>query len=454
MKRCAALALALAFVHGSPSSAQAAPDPFYLSLLQEGVQALDEGDAAGAAKALRLACFGLLEDPVELAGCLVRLGLAQAEAGDREAFFETFRRLLGIEQRFGGYRRTDLPEALRSRFEGWLVRLVPEQQLAAAPAFSALALERTAVKIRRLAPKQRRQDLEERLAAAPGEARWALLLAELEIEEGDTAAALARVETVLAGAPADADARCVRGLARASAAACEAAVEDLAPCRRARQEAPYAAALLACQVDLSQWSAALDLLAALPAELRGDRRIARLAQRVEREGKAAPARPAGEAATAAEPPVDTPPAGAPAEALRPEPSAPAPAPLSASDRTKLERARQLAAQIQHAGQLEEPLRLAAEVAEANPGSAEAQHQAALIAYRASRWPEAAAYFRRGGDPGDERPLLLFYMAVSLFETGDRDAAAAALERALPKLERTPFVETYRRKILGEEPAPG
>lgn len=77
-----------------------------------------------------------------------------------------------------------------------------------------------------------------------------------------------------------------------------------------------------------------------------------------------------------------------------------------------------------------------------------QFLAGEIAYRASRWRDAVAYFRRGGDPGDERPVLLFYLSVALFESGEREAAAAALSRCLPKLEKTPLVESYREKILG------
>lgn len=462
-------------------SAPAAPDPFYLSLLQEGIQLFEEGDAAGAAKSLRLACFGLLEDPRALGGCLVRLGLAQATAGDRDAFFETSRRLFAVEQRFAVYRSAELPPDVRARFEDWLVRLVPEQQLASVEAFSALAQRRLEVRIRRMPPREREKDLLARLAEEPADPRWILLLAELEVEEGKAAAALARAEAVLAAAPGNGAARCVRGLARAEGGACPGAVEDLFPCPRSRSEPAFAQALLACQVALSQWAGARDLLAALPAEVREDREVARLAQRVAREGpsNAAPAPPAEVEAAAPDPPPSeaprpdsqraepsrtdsqrpdsqrrTPPPTAAAPPASANRSAPARPDLPVADRDKLERARQLAAGIQHAGQLAEPLRLAIEVAEANPASAEAQHLAGLLAYRASRWQEAVTYFRRGGDPGDDRPVLLFYLAVSSYETGDRAAAAAALERALPRLEKTPLVESYRRKILGDGLAPG
>jgi hypothetical protein len=89
------------------------------------------------------------------------------------------------------------------------------------------------------------------------------------------------------------------------------------------------------------------------------------------------------------------------------------------------------------------------VADAHPELKEAQHLAAEGAYRISRWSDAAAYFRRGGDPGDGEPERLFYMAVAFYETGDRAGAAAALKRALPSLKRTPYVDAYAKKILGQ-----
>jgi TolA-binding protein len=89
------------------------------------------------------------------------------------------------------------------------------------------------------------------------------------------------------------------------------------------------------------------------------------------------------------------------------------------------------------------------VADAHPGAKDAQHLAAEAAYRISRWGDAATYFHRGGDPGEDEPERLFYLAVSLHELGDDTAAAAALKRALPNLRRTPYVDSYAKTILGQ-----
>ncbi len=467
------LAAALAFSAGAaPQAPPTAPaiDPFYTALLADGIQSFDDGQAAEAAKSLRLACFGMLEEPVPLAGCLARLGLAQAESEDREGFSETFRRLAVVEERFQGYRQAALPAAVRTGYETWLVRWIPEQQLATVGAFAPLAERRTAAKVRRLPPKERRARIDELLREAPTNPRWHVLKADLELEEGKVDLALASVAAALAADPGNLQARCLKGLAASIQQDCAAAVQELAVCETAHQEPSYAEALLSCQVKLGQWQAAEATLAGLPEDLQDDRRFERFARQVERNRAAppAPAAPPAGSASSGTPPAgaattEPPPEGKPPTATAPPKADPSPvtpppvslplappatASLSEEESRKLAELRQRVARVQYSGELAEPLRQAAEIATAHPEVPEAQFLAAEIAYRASRWQDAVIYFRRGGDPGDERPVLLFYLAVALFESGDREAAAAALTRALPKLEKTPLVESYREKILG------
>jgi predicted Zn-dependent protease len=165
-----------------------------------------------------------------------------------------------------------------------------------------------------------------------------------------------------------------------------------------------------------------------------------------------PTRAAGVAAAAIPQTSATKPSAKPASGIasatgQPQTSA-AKGPLSPAERADLDRARDQA----NAGDLDAALALARKVADARPDLAEPQHVAAEIAYRTSRWKEAVAYFRRGGDPGDGQPLLLFYEAVALYETGDRAGAAATLKRCLPNIRRTAFVEEYARKVLGDSAA--
>jgi len=300
----ATLTLATALLLGPAVPARAA-HPHYLRLLRQGTFSLEQGEPAAAARDLRLACFGFLEEPPLLGECLVRLGLAQAAAGDDEGFGETFRRVVEVEQRFGGFGAAALSAEERAAFEAEITERIPARTLGYSGVF------------RHLIPR-------------------------------DTT-------------------------------------------RPAREEEPPK-----------------------PKEPTG----------AERSEEPSP------------PPTEAPPA--------------MPVQLSQQERSTLERARGLLERAEQRNELDEPYRLARQVADANPGSKEAQHLAAVIAYRSSRWSEAVRYFRRGGDPGDGNPETLFYLAVAQYESGDLPGARNTLRRSLPRLEKTPFVLRYQEKILGTE----
>jgi tetratricopeptide (TPR) repeat protein len=282
--------------------AAAAVDPFYEGLLRDGTYAYDRRDYATAVEALRLACFGMLEEPKRLADCLVRLALAQDRAQDEEGFRETFRRVVELEERFGAYSQEGPPADLRSAFEARVPARIPAATLESTPAFRRLARsEKTAAGGR---PQER---------------------------------STAKTESAPPAAP--------------------------------------------------------------------------------------PSTPVQTAQTQ---------------------------PLTAAERQTMEKVRKaLGAPNPGNRDLKTAFQLAREVADAHPDSAEAQHLAAEAAYRLSRWGDAATYFRRGGDPGEDKPELLFYMAVSLFESGDAAGAATAIRRSLPNLRKTEYIESYEKKILGQ-----
>jgi len=176
--------------------------------------------------------------------------------------------------------------------------------------------------------------------------------------------------------------------------------------------------------------------------------------------------PSRDAAAAATPPRRTAPAPAPprsAAAPTPTPVAtPAAAParasssppgptggaLAAADETTLARAQSMLSRARTPAEIAAAYDLAASLAARYPNHQRVQHTAAEIAYRASRWSDAVSHFRRGGDPGEAQPLLLFYYAVSLWESGARSEAAAVMRRCDGKVRPTPFVQAYRDKILG------
>ncbi|MEO6193427.1 MAG: hypothetical protein ABIS20_10475 [Thermoanaerobaculia bacterium] len=317
MKHLLLLGLLLA-----PVPARAVIDPFYQGLLRDGQLAFDRKDHATAARALRLACFGMLDEPQPLADCLSRLALAQDGAGDAAGFRETFQRLMEVEDRFKGYSQGELAAELRAALESRLATRIPAATLAGAPAFRSTLAKKSPAPPASPAPPR---------SGAP-----------------------------MAGAPA--------------------AAPPPAPVPSSTTSTPAVAKTAA----------------------------------------PAPANP------------------------------PAPTPLTDGERKQLDQARQLLGEPRPSKELRQAFELARSVADSHPDSKEAQHLAAEGAYRISRWSDAALYFRRGGDPGEEEPERLFYMAVSLYESGDAAAAAAAFKRALPNLKRTPYVESYARKILGTQ----
>jgi hypothetical protein len=427
-------ALALAALASLAAAAPAgAAHPFYEEQLRRGAAAFESGDAAEAAAALRLASFGLLGEPPALAGCLVRLALARRELGDAAGAREAVGRVLELEERFGAYRAAELPEPLAASFAELAAGTVPAERLAGLPGFQELARLRLEAELAELAPAARRRRLEELAAAEPGDPRWALLLGRIELAAGHFERAAELAGRVLAAEPASQPGLCLRGLARAGTADCAGAAADLAACDQSRTEVAVAITHLDCLAALARWAELLDTAAALPPALRANRQLAKLERRA---AKSAPA-PAA--------------AGEPA-AEAPDPAVPAPEPeMSAEDAARLDSARAQLAAARNTDDLAATWTVARDLADRHPASTAAQHLAAEIAYRSSRWTEAVHYYRRGGEP--VRPERRFYYAVALFESGEAAAAAEVLTRALPGLRRTPFVQSYTERILGTPTPP-
>lgn len=245
-----------------------------------------------------------------------------------------------------------------------------------------------------------------------------------ELEQGRSSVARQRAGVLLTLAPGSTPARCLQGRAAAVDGDCDDAVSDVSACETAPTEPAVLRGLLACHVEREEWREARELAAGLPRELRRDRSFAPLLERVE----AAP-----------EPGPETVPPPLPSSD---------PQRLTQEERDEtLQRARAQLEAARTVGDLDQALELTGRVADANPADVEAQLLAGEIAYRASRWEDAVLYFDRAGDLEDAPPEVLFFFAVSLYETNRQERARSALERALPDLARTPFVNRYVDMIL-------
>lgn len=438
-------------------AAQAA-DPFYLRLLRQGTDAYNRRDFAVAERQLRVACFGFLDEPELLAEGLVRLGLAQVSVGDTSGFTETFQRIAEIEERFGGYDKAQIPSDVRDAFQRSVLKVVPRVTLLAHPAIAGLipGADGRGAKSAALSAAPR---------ATPTPTRPAVA------SPSPTAAAPATPPVVATPLPTEAPTR--PAAASPSPTAVAPATTPAVVASPLPTEAPTRWAVALPSRTAAAPAASPAAATPLPTQL-----PTRSAATSPGPGAAAPA--AAPAAVASHTPSAAPPrspvptargtavTGAPTPSGTSSPTGTAPPRGSLTSPPPIvpalsaaatppprrvatgEEQRELDAiqELVRTGKVGDALARARHLADAQPDLAEAQLAAAELAYRTMRWPEAVAYFRRAGDPGDARPLLLFYEAVSLYETGNTEEAGAFLNRSLPKIRRTAYVEGYVQKILG------
>lgn len=434
------LALALT-VGAAPLTGAEAIDPFYADLLRSGTLALERGEPARAAEELRLACFGMLEQPNDLALCLVRLSLAQARLGAKEEFLATFRRIEEVETRFGAYTPAPLEPAERSEFEAQAGAWVAPEVLKGLPGFAPLVREREIAAVRALPVNRRRAELERRLQAEPEELAWKLMAAELELAEEKAAAAAGH----LAGVDPAADGgrvACLRGTALALSGRCAEAADDLARCPERGSTPERLDPDLACLVELERWDEARALVASAPPRVRDRSAVRRLERRIPEPEEVAPveeATPAAEAGDAA------PAAAAP----EPEPAPSGPPPLTSEQEAAVAEARQRLRSARTAADLDAALARLQPVIEARPELGALRLLAGELHYRASRWRPCAEAYRAAGEQGPEDPTQRFYMAVCLFESGDRAEARALAASGLERLPRTAFVQSYLDRFAAE-----
>jgi len=430
------LLLAVALAGPGLAAPADAIDPFYENLLTEGQLAFARGDDAGASKRFRIACFGLLEEPARLADCRTRLALSEARLGHREEFESAFRQILELERRFGAYAEATIPADLRSTFEQQVALWIPEELIRGVPVFESVVRKRVLDRLAQLPPNQMKMELEQLATAEPTEPRWPLELARLAVAERSWLPAQEWAGRTLALAAGHDEALCLRGRAAAMAARCAEALPDLSHCSAPPEDPRLVEDQLGCHLALQDLDGAEGFIASLPPALQGSRTV-------RRAGKAlAKARQAAERAAVFQP-VAAKDTTAPSE----EP-ANGEAGAEAAEPGEIGQLRTSLLAADDYGTLSELSRRAAELAEASPDWVEAQRLAGEAAYRTSQWERGVHFLRRARLDDEAPPALLFYLAVSLFESGQPGEAAVVLEQAMPRLESSPLVRSYRERILG------
>jgi tetratricopeptide (TPR) repeat protein len=444
----------------TPASASVtAPDPFYSGLMRDGRTALLRGDAAGAASYLRLACFGFLDFPATLAECRIRLGLAQAALGDRDAFLESFSRLEDLEERFQVYAAAGVSAEERAAFEQRALDWVAPEVLRTIPAFAPILERKKVADFAKLAPRERTKELERRAAADPEDSQWSLLLAEEELARDKPEAALDRLGKH-ADSAGDGAVGCLRGRALAELERCGEAVKSLSGCAKTSSEPRLAELLLACYLDLDKATEARAFAASLPPavatrpEIR--KRIGKIpapanpATKPDAAASASPPAERGKPAATARKPVATetePAAEKPVAGTAKTRGATPPARPTSADQSAIADIRKAVRSAEKRDELESALARALPIADRYPGEAELQLLVGELGYRTGNWKTGAAYLSRPDRRGPSDATLRFYLAVCQFESGETTAAARTASTGLEKLPRTPLVEGYLKKIL-------
>jgi len=422
------------------AEAGAAVDPFYARALAEGTAAFEQGDFHRASARLRIAVFGMLDEPAALTDGLLRLALAQAAAGDHGAFLETFDRVNEVEERFRSYSRGSLPASLRSAFEGQVIESVPSTTLNASATWSELARAAELRLLGALPPAQAETELRRIATENPDDPQWRSMLARAQVANGHGDSAIDALEQEVLANAGGIEASCLLGRAYLQADRCESALVRVPTCDLLALPQAEQIQYIDCLVADARWSEAAAVVVSLPADFRQTRPIAKREKRIAR------------ALPAETPNVGPAPGPPPASASAPEPqqtirdtSPPAvrpgvPPAVIAQLRDRLDRATTAPDLVKIADDAEA-------LATRYPTSVEPLHLAGEAAYRASSWHRAAGFLLSLGGPPENRPDLLFYLSVALYETQRPAEAATVLRRAEPNLVRTPIVERYMDRIL-------
>jgi len=142
-------------------------EDFYLTRLREGEQALQAKRTLEAVDQLKIACFGLLDQPQLLSEGLAELALAQAAAGRTADADATLARFVDVEQRFGAWAKVPLPSETRTDFENLLLKQVRAEKLMAIPTLAPLVEAEEQRRLAKMSPKERKKELEAKAKAEP-----------------------------------------------------------------------------------------------------------------------------------------------------------------------------------------------------------------------------------------------------------------------------------------------
>jgi hypothetical protein len=241
-------------------------DEFYETRLRAGELAYQEKHLPDAIDNLRIAAFGLLENPVLEVEALVYLSLAQTALGRGSEADATLGRFLEVERRFAPYAKIKLEPAVRADFQALLLRRVAQPTLLAYPGLAGM-VETEEQKIGKLPPKERVRAYEAAAKRDPKNPRWPIALAREAAVADDQKAVIAWASKAIELDPSGTEARSLRAHAFFLKGDWTAFRGDLnaLPPDELKGRPVLVADRFVCLVELKDWVPAREASRALPA---------------------------------------------------------------------------------------------------------------------------------------------------------------------------------------------
>ncbi len=240
-------------------------DEFYETRLRAGEASYQEKRWPDAIDNLRIAAFGLLENPGLEAEALAYLALAQSAAGRAADVDATLARFLEVERRFAPYAHIKLDPAASADFRTLLLRRVAQATLLAYPGLAGL-VETEEQKIGKLPPKDRVKAYEAASRREPKNPVWYVDLAREAAAADDQKAVILWAGKAIELDPAGVESRALRGHAfvlKGDWAAARADLDAIPAAERGTRPVVLADRFV-CLVELRDWGPATEAAGAVP----------------------------------------------------------------------------------------------------------------------------------------------------------------------------------------------
>lgn len=467
----AKLGLLVGLLSVSISSAASA-QRFNLDRLEAGQAAHAAGDFKEAIVEFDLACFGMVNDPVEYARCKALLFLSQVADRQLPAAKATLLLIARIEERQRAYSNAPLQPEQRQQFESTVIATFADERFTQTPRFYVLIEQARDTKAAMEPPPIAREmtvaELRARVAADPLDLGALEQLADRLYRNEKVVDAQQVAETLAATEPTNVTAQCIQATTRAARnrSLCTRYLPDMELCPDGLHTALYIKTRLRCHTDLESYNEGRDFLATLDPTERAGAKIESLARKINNRATAegASGEPNDQLAAAGSEEVSpelTEPDNPAEVAALPTPikiEEPTPHEQPEADPAVLQRLARLrrdglqAANGGDRARLDGIFEQVRAVTTQHPEVLEAQRIAGEFAFLLSHWSITIEYLAPVQRLGAASATEAFYLAAAYHEVGEAELAQEALEDSLQRgVVRTSVVDSYEKKILGRAP---